>query len=92
VVKIDKYISSIYKKRYNQGLRGDDLVKITFRNRLKNSLKTWTDIKIEINNTIKTLKEWSEETNISYDTIKDRYKKGDRGERLIRPSRNKNVN
>lgn len=47
------------------------------------------NIVVTIYNTTKTLAEWSEDTGLNYGTLKSRYHKGDRGQRLIRPVRNK---
>jgi hypothetical protein len=44
-----------------------------------------TNVKVKINNEVKTLAEWARFTGFKYVTIQHRYKNGDRGEKLIRP-------
>lgn len=46
---------------------------------------TTKNVNIEINGVVHTLQEWSNITEIKYPTLSDRYKRGDRGEYLIRP-------
>ena len=41
-------------------------------------------IKVEINGTVKTLRQWSRETGIYFNTLYKRYKNGCRGESLIK--------
>lgn len=51
---------------------------------------TTKNVNIEINGFVHTLQEWSNITGIKYPTLSDRYKRGERGDYLIRPV-NKNL-
>ena len=64
--------------RYMDGVRGLDLIRLEKRRKNGRIL--------EINNEIyHSIKELSQKTGLPYSTLKERFKNGDRGERLTRP-------
>lgn len=52
--------------------------------RLEQQSNCSNTIKVEINGTVKTLRQWSREVGIYFNTLYKRYKKGYRGECLIK--------
>lgn len=72
---------SLERKNVNEGYNPSNCCWIPLEEQMKNQRRSR---RIEINGITKNLSEWAKETNIAERTIYDRYKRGWRGEDLIK--------
>ncbi|MEK5272553.1 hypothetical protein NSR00_17730 [Aeribacillus sp. FSL K6-8394] len=73
---------TIERKDINKNYEPDNCEWIPQSKQAKNRS---SNIKVTIDGETKILMDWSRKTGINYGTLKGRYKRGDRGKRLIRP-------